>query len=81
MNKYEIKEPIWMTKSIGIASHRLKTDLFVDILYRDKDGQRVYPNTYIIRKDAVNKYPFKILKGHKIYEIPISDLEVFEVFR
>jgi len=81
MNKYEIKEPIWKTRSIGIASHRLKKDLLVDIVYRNKEGERVYPDTYIVRKDSVDKYPSQDIKGNKIYWIPINDLEVFEELR
>ncbi len=77
MNRYEIKEPIWKTRSVGIAEHRLKKDLLVDILYRDKDGKRVYPDTYIVRKGTTNHYPSQEIKGNKIYWIPINDLEVY----
>ena len=81
MNSYQIKEPIWKTNSIGIAEHRLKTDLLVDIVYCNKDGERVYPNTYIIKKGSLSNYPSRTIKGHKIYEVPINDLEVFEHLR
>ena len=42
INKYEIKEPIWKDKSIGIADFRLKNDLQVDILYKNKTNERVF---------------------------------------
>ena len=49
MNKYEIKEPVWKDNSIGIAEFRLKNDLLVDIIYKNKNDERVFPNTYIIK--------------------------------
>ena len=78
MNRYEIKEPIWKTRSIGIAEHRLNNDLLVDIIYRNKDGQRVYPDTYIVREGTALNYPSQNIKGNKVYWIPISELEVYK---
>ena len=78
MNRYEIKEPIWKTRSIGIAEHRLNNDLLVDIIYRNKDGQRVYPDTYIVREGKALNYPSQNIKGNKVYWIPISELEVYD---
>ena len=78
MNRYEIKEPIWKTRSVGIAEHRLKKDLLVDIIYRNKDGQRVYHDTYIVREGSTLNYPSQNIKGNKVYWIPISELEIYE---
>ena len=49
-NKLKIREPIWLSKSIGIASKRAFADLEIEITYKDKAGNRVYPATYKIRK-------------------------------
>ena len=49
INRYEIKEPVWMDNSIGIAEFRLKNDLLVDITYKNKNNQRVFPDTYAIK--------------------------------
>ena len=78
MNRYEIKEPIWKTRSVGIAEHRLKKDLLVDIIYRNKDGQSVYHDTYIGREGSTLNYPSQNIKGNKVYWIPISELEIYE---
>ena len=76
MNKYIIKTPIWKTKSIGIAEQRLNNDLLVEIEYRQSNGDRLFPDTYIVRKDSVNKFPKQQVKGNNLIIIPISELEI-----
>ena len=76
MEVYSIKTPIWKTKSIGIAEQRLNVDLLVEIEYKQTDGKRLYPHTYIVRKNAVDKYPKQLVKGNNLVIIPISELEI-----
>ena len=76
MNRYEIREPIWKDNSIGIADFRLKDDLLVDIIYKNKNGERIFPDTYIIRKEKVKEI-YQIIYGRKIYLFLIKDLEIF----
>ncbi len=75
-NLLKIREPIWLSKSIGIASKRLFADLEIDILYKDKHGNRVYPATYKITKEKAKTYPFRYIGRNRIYIIPIKDLEI-----
>ena len=77
MNKYMIKTPIWKTKSIGIATQRLDDDLLVEIEYKQSDGNRLYPYTYIVRKDTTDKYPKQRVMGNDLVIIPISELEIY----
>ena len=77
MNKYKIKTPIWKTKSIGIAEQRLNDDLLVEIEYKQSDGNRLYPYTYIVRKDTTDKYPKQRVMGNDLVIIPISELEIY----
>jgi len=77
MNKYMIKTPIWKTKSIGIATQRLDDDLLVEIEYKQSDGNRLYPYTYIVRKDTTDKYPKQRVGGNDLVIIPISELEIY----
>ena len=77
MDKYKIKTPIWKTKSIGIAEQRLGGDLLVEIEYEQSNGDRLYPHTYIVRKDAIGKYQKQIIKGNNLVIIPISELEIY----
>jgi len=77
INKYEIKEPIWKDKSIGIADFRLKNDLQVDILYKNKTNERVFPDTYIIKNPNLTNREYQIISGNKIYKFLINELEVY----
>jgi hypothetical protein len=75
---YEIKEPVWKDNSIGIAEFRLKTDLLIDIMYKNKNNERVFPNTYIIKNVDLTNRPYQTIHGTKIYKFLISELEVYE---
>jgi len=78
INKFEIKEPIWKDKSIGIADFRLKNDLQVDIIYKNKTNERVFPDTYIIKNPNLTNREYQIISGNKIYKFLINELEVYE---
>ena len=74
MVKINIKYPIWKTRSVGIAEHKITGDLAIDILYRNKAGDRIYPNTLYINQIKALTYPINVIKGVKLRIIPISDL-------
>jgi len=78
MNKLRIKEPIWISKSIGIAAKRVFADLEIEIMYKDKYGNRVYPATYKIIKEKIITYPYRYIGGNRIYIIPISELIIIQ---
>ena len=74
MNKLKIREPIWKTKSIGIATFRVLEDLEITIAYKDKHGNKVFPGKYYLKVgDAVN-YPISYCKGTEVYIVPIEEL-------
>ena len=75
MKEYVIKEPIWSTRSVGIADYRLSEDLMVSISYKDQNGNQVFPGKFLVKRDIARKYPTQILKKDlKLYIIPIKDL-------
>ena len=75
MKKYTIKSPIWKTKSIGIADYRLTDDLLVDISYKDKAGNILFPGEFVVKKDIARTYPIQKIKGDiNLHIIPIDDL-------
>jgi len=78
VNKYEIKEPVWKDNSIGIAEFRLNTNLLVDITYKNKNNERVFPNTYIIKNPNLTNRSYQNIYGKKIYKFLISELEVYD---
>jgi len=77
INKYEIKEPVWKDNSIGIAEFRLKDDLLVNITYKNKNNQRVFPDTYIIKNTNLINRTYQIIYGKKIYKFLINELEIY----
>ena len=75
MKTLTIKEPIWATKSVGIADYRLTDDLLVDISYKDKSGNVLFPGKFLVKKDIAKTYPIQKLKGNlNLHIIPINDL-------
>jgi len=78
MNKYEIKEPVWKDNSIGVADFRLNTDLLIDITYKNKNNQRVFPDTYILKNPNLNGREYQSIKGRRIYKFLIDELEVYD---
>ena len=78
MNRYEIKEPVWKDNSIGVADFRLNTDLLIDITYKNKNNQRVFPDTYIIKNPNLNDREYQNIKGRRIYKFLIDELEVYD---
>jgi hypothetical protein len=79
MQRVVIHQPIWKTRSIGIAEHRIVDDLIVEIDYRTKDGQLLYPHTYFIARAAAMRYPVQEMRGLRLRIIPIDDLVVRDI--
>jgi|TARA_R110000764_G_scaffold39698_1_gene88718 hypothetical protein len=77
INKYKIKEPVWKDNSIGIADFRLKEALQVDIIYKNKKKERIFPDTYIINNPNLVDRDYQTIQGRKIYKFLISELDVF----
>jgi len=76
INKLTIHCPIWKTRSIGVARYRVNGDLEIKIDYKTKDGQLLYPNTYFITKEQIQKYPTQMVRGVLLYIVPIDKLEI-----
>ena len=83
--RVDILTPLWLggKRRVGIAQYKLQQApvIEVTILYRNRDGERVYPHLYrIISVPALAKAAqekmTKPRKGLMICWIPIEDLEV-----
>jgi len=73
-----IHEPIWATKSVGIAAQKVRDVTYIEIDYRDTEGKLVYPNLYRIEGEKLRKYPMENRSGINLFIVPIRDLEVAE---
>jgi len=79
ITRINIEKPIWSNQSIGIAEWRLKAadTIEIVILYKDKSGRRVFPETYQISAHELKKCPLKTLRtGTRLYIVPIQKMEV-----
>jgi len=78
MKLFSIREPIWKTRSVGLNQRELYDEkiIFVDILYKNKEGKRIYPNRLTMESEKVRSYPTQIVKGVVLHIIPISDFEL-----
>lgn len=76
MNLVRIKEPIWATKSVGIAEDILDrtNETYVEILYTNIRGWRIWPYLYVISREKAMKYPIQRVKGRTLRIIPIAAL-------
>jgi len=75
-----IKYPIWKTRSVGIATFAAGLEkTTVEITYRNKAGERLYPHVYSIPTNKLRKYPIQAIKpGVRLYIVPIEDLNIEE---
>lgn len=76
--KIEIYKPIWNTQSIGVNVKKITDDLEIEILYRNEDGCRLYPDIYTIEKEKALNYPVQYWKGVELKIIPIKDLKIMD---
>ena len=72
-----IREPIWATRSIGIADHKIIADLTIYIEYRDKLGKKLYPHKSFMTRGKVKRYPTQTVKGVLLRIVPIGDLMLY----
>tara|TARA_E500000318_G_scaffold13870_1_gene13446 strand:- start:989 stop:1237 length:249 start_codon:yes stop_codon:yes gene_type:complete len=79
MNKIIIKSAMWKNGgSVGIAERNF-TDkgVLVEILDKDKYGNKRYPHTYKISKENAMKCQSMIAKNNTALRvIPISEMEI-----
>lgn len=77
MKRVKIREPIWKDRSIGVAEYHFDSSdpIEIEITYKNKQGERIYPAVYILYWDQVSEYPAQTVKGTKLRIIPISDLK------
>ena len=80
-NIFEINKPAWGGRKVGLATYKVAAHNRIDILYKDKNGRRIYPLPLYISGEKARKYPVYPVRNNpnvKLYVIPISDLEVLE---
>ena len=80
MEKFEIKEPIWSSKSVGLSCERIDalpegTWVGVEILYTDSKGKRTFPGLYTVCVDNIRNRKVQTLSlGRELYIVPIAGM-------
>ncbi len=84
--KFEIKEPIWNIRSfiphsfgrgVGIAKNKLDDqDIEIEITYKDKNGERVYPKPFKLDRYKADMLPVRKIKGTELIIVPLEILQV-----
>lgn len=76
MRHIEIHSPIWKDRSVGIASYKIDQDIEVEITYKDKKGERMFPCRFFMTREKALSYPSKMVKNVVLKIIPISDFQI-----
>ena len=76
MKRVKIREPIWKDRSIGIAEFHFDDYkvIEVEIIYKKKDGKKLYPGVYVLSWAQASAYPIQYRGGYPLRLIPISSL-------
>ena len=76
MNKITIRTPIWSGRKVGLAEDKLgKVLTEVEITYRTKDGELLYPINHVITREEAMQYPVEITKGVRLRIVPIDKMD------
>lgn len=79
----DIVEPIWKTKSVGLAVDDVPMgqNVKVTISYVSKTtGKQTYPGEYIVEVDKIRTYPIQVVRRMNVHIVPIADLAKLTVF-
>lgn len=77
---FNINSPVWDGRKVGLHDKKIGLHNEINILYKNKAGERIYPNPMYISGDKARTYPTTQLKKYPIvlHWIPIADLEILE---
>lgn len=79
----DIAEPIWKTKSVGLAVDDVPQgqNVKVTISYISRTtGKQTYPGEYIVEVDKIRSYPVQVVRRVNVHIVPIADLAKLTVF-
>jgi hypothetical protein len=80
MNKVTIQTPMWKHGgSVGVADRNFTNKgVLIEIAYKDKYGQRIYPHTYKVTKEKAEQCERMYVgkKNTPLRIIPINEMEI-----
>jgi len=82
VSKFNIKVPIWKHgRMVGLNVQNVGTHNEVNILWENKEGERIYPNPMYIGIDKVRACDIEPVKKYpniQLYIVPVNWLEPLE---
>lgn len=79
-----IKEPVWLGRKfrecVGVANFRLRKDVVVEVLFKDRFGNRVFPGAFVLLREDVPKFRVReqvVRRGVKLTWFPLAKLKHF----
>tara|TARA_R110000823_G_scaffold203569_1_gene334618 strand:+ start:368 stop:607 length:240 start_codon:yes stop_codon:yes gene_type:complete len=74
----KILKPLWKNGgSVGIDERKFnKEGVLVEIDYKDKYGQKIYPHTYKFSKEKAENAETMLWKKTTLKVIPIKEMEI-----
>lgn len=77
MRKIVINTPLWNGRKVGIADKYIDQDIVVEILVKDKYGNKIYPHYFSMDYTKAKSYPIeKFNRTPELRIIPIDDFHV-----
>ena len=80
-NLFKIASPRWKERAVGLDKNKVGTHNEIQITYRNKNGDLLYPNSFYISGDNVRKHELQPIPNYssvQVYIVPISNMEVLE---
>lgn len=79
MGNVTIREPYWKHNAFGVAKDVFSDgEALVKCSYKNKNGQKLFPETYKITKEKASIFGTMMRKGKELYIIPVNAFEIVE---
>lgn len=80
MSQFKILKPMWLggNRCVGLADQRITSNNTIEIMYKDRNGVRLYPHQYYMSGSELSRYPTKKFSPNMplLRVVPIVDLHI-----
>jgi hypothetical protein len=80
VSNFKIREPYWSKNAVGLDQSKMTEDILsVDISYKDKAGNKMYPETLYIAKGLALHFPTYVVRtGYKSVILRLVPLDALK---
>ena len=77
VGNFQIQTPFWKYMSVGIAEDKIQDENHIEIMYKDKFGNRRFPHVYMATREELMSCEIYTAKNNtKLRLMPIAKLHV-----